>query len=181
MARIHQITKKEEIPSDKRHIVDAIIQSRGQITGPFPTLLHSPEVAGRVAHLGAYLRFESTLPPADKELAILTAAREFDCNYEWAAHVILARKAGVHEEAITIVANQGPLGTLTADEALVIQYGRELFRKHQVSETTFQAAKARYGEQGLVELTATMGYYGMIACVLNAFAVEPAPDAPHLP
>ena len=43
------------------------------------------------------------------------------------------------------------------------------------------AAKAIFGEQGVTELTATMGYYGMLACALNAFEVEPAPDAPSLP
>jgi 4-carboxymuconolactone decarboxylase len=38
-----------------------------------------------------------------------------------------------------------------------------------------------FGEKGVTELTATMGYYGMLACALNAFEVEPAPDAPRLP
>jgi len=41
-------------------------------------------------------------------------------------------------------------------------------RTHRVSETTFQALYARLGERGLVELTATIGYYAMLACTLNA-------------
>jgi hypothetical protein len=35
-----------------------------------------------------------------------------------------------------------------------------------------QIASSR-GVDGLVELTATVGYYGMLACTLNAFEVTP--------
>ena len=90
MARIRQITAKDEVPADKHDIFDSIATSRGRVSGPFSVLLNSPEVAGRAAHLGAYIRFESTLSPADRELAIITTSREFDCGYEWSAHATLA-------------------------------------------------------------------------------------------
>ena len=181
MARITQITTKDQVPADKTHIFEAITASRGQVSGPFAVLLNSPEVAGRAAHLGTYLRFESTLDAADRELAIITTSREFDCGYEWAAHARLAKEAGVRQEAIDVVANRGSLDSLTDDEALIVSYGRELFRDHRISDATFDAAKAKFGDQGVTELTATMGYYGMLACALNAFQVEPPPDAPKLP
>lgn len=181
MARIPQISGKDEVAEEYHHIVDSISSSRGRISGPFSVLLHSPEVAGRAAHLGAYIRFDSTLPGDLREVAINTAAREFDCDYEWAAHARLAKEAGVSDEAIDAIANRGELDALSEDEALVIQYGRELFRDHRISDATYKAAEARFGVQGVVELTATMGYYGMLACALNAFEVEPPADAPKLP
>jgi 4-carboxymuconolactone decarboxylase len=144
-------------------------------------LLNSPEVPGRAAHLGAYIRFESTLSDEKRELAIITAARECDCNYEGSAHAGLASDAGVRDEAIDVVANRGSVDSLSTEEATIVSYGRELFQDHRVSDATFDAAKAIFGEQGVTELTATMGYYGMLACALNAFEVEPAPDAPSLP
>jgi 4-carboxymuconolactone decarboxylase len=181
MARIPQITKKTEVPAEKQAIFDAIAASRGQVSGPFAILLHSPEIAGRAAHLGAYIRFESILSPAERELAIITTAREFDCDYEWSAHATLARKAGVREEAVAVVANRGALDTLTADEALIVRFGREMYQNRRVSDATFAAAQARFGNQGVVELTTTMGYYGMIACTLNTFQVEAPPGTPRLP
>ena len=48
---------------------------------------------------------------------------------------------------------------------------RELLHFHRLSEPTFQALYARLGERGMVELTATIGYYAMLACTLNAFDV----------
>ena len=181
MARIPQISAREDVPADKRDIFDAIAGSRGSVRGPFPTLLNSPEVAGRVAHLGTYLRYESTLSAEHRELAIITTARELDCDFEWGPHVTLAREAGVREEAIQVVANRGALELLGEDEARIVKYGRELLRDHRVSDETFEAAKTRFGNQGVTELTATMGYYAMLAYGLNAFEVEPAPDASRLP
>ena len=78
MARLDSITEKNQVPAEKHDIFDSIVGSRGRVSGPFSMLLHSPEVAGRAAHLGAYIRFESVLPADHRELAILTAAREFD-------------------------------------------------------------------------------------------------------
>ena len=51
----------------------------------------------------------------------------------------------------------------------------------RVSDNTFGKAEARFGVKGVTELTATMGYYAMLACALNTFEVEPAPDAERLP
>ena len=181
MARIPEVTTKAQVPPDKHDIFDAIAASRGRVSGPFSVLLNSPESAGRTANLGSYIRFESTLAPAERELAIITTSREFDCGYEWSAHATLAKEAGVRDEAIDVVANKGDLSELTTDEALIVRYGRELFRDHRISDETFSAARHRFGDQGITELTATMGYYGMLACALNAFEVEPQPGTPTLP
>ena len=181
MTRITQITERQQVDANKQHIFDSIATSRGRVSGPFSVLLNSPEVAGRAAHLGSYIRFESTLTPSQRELAIITTAREFDCAYEWAAHATLALEAGVQKDAVEIVANGGGLSALSDDDALIVGYGRELLRNHRVSEATFEAAKAQLGEQGVTELTATFGYYSMLACALNAFEVHPSPDMPQLP
>lgn len=181
MARITQITDRSQVDAAHQGVFDSIAESRGRVSGPFSVLLNSPEVAGRAAHLGAYIRFESALTAQQRELAIITAAREFDCAFEWAAHAPLAQDAGVRDAAVQAVADGAPLSELTDDEALIVGYGRELLREKRVSEPTFNAAKAAFGDKGITELTATFGYYGMLACALNAFEVQPPTDAPQLP
>jgi 4-carboxymuconolactone decarboxylase len=173
MPRLPQITSREEIAEDKRDIYDAIMGTRKRVAGPFSMLLYSPELAGRTAHLGTYLRWESVFTQAERETAILVAARESDCGYEFYSHSILAREAGVREEAIQAIANRLPIDRFTPEEATIVAYGRELLQTHRVSSETFEAAKAKYGAQGMVDLTATLGYYTMMACTINAFEVEP--------
>ena len=181
MARLPELTERDQIPQDKRSIFDAIARSRGKVGAPFSVLMNSPEVAGRAAHLGAYVRFETTLSPPDRELAVLTTSRELDCDFEWSSHLPLALEVGIRTEAIDAVANDGDLDPLTEGEATIVRFGRELLRAHRVSDGTFQAARDRLGPQGVTDLVATFGYYSMLACVLNALEVEPPPGSPRLP
>ena len=179
--RVPYLTDREDVPESGHESYDSIAESRGGVRGPFAVLLNSPEVAGRIGHLGAYVRYESGLPDAVRELAIITTAREFDCAYEWAAHEPIAREAGVRDEAIDVVADREAPDDLTETEALVVNYGRHLLGDHSVPDALFEDARAEFGVEGVVELTATMGYYNMIACVLNAFEVTPGEGSSELP
>lgn len=181
MARIPLIERKDELPAEHHAAFDLIAQSRGRVAGPFGILLHSPEVAKRAAHLGAYIRFESALSGVHRELAILATARALDCRYEWAAHVPLAKKAGVRAEAIAAIRDRRAPAGLVPDEAEIVAYVTQLLGAHRVDEATFGPLRARFGTQALVELTTTAGYYSMIACTLNAFDVQPDPGADVLP
>lgn len=181
MARVPLITKKDELPAEHHAAFDLITQSRGRVAGPFAVLLHSPEVARRIAHLGAYIRFESALSGEQRELAILATARAMDCRYEWAAHVPLAKKAGVRGEAIAAIRERRAPAGLTPAEAEIVQYVTVLLRAHRVDDAAYRAMRERFGERALVELTATAGYYSMIGCALNAFDVQPEPGADLLP
>jgi 4-carboxymuconolactone decarboxylase len=180
--RIPLVDRKEDLPAEQRGAWDQIAESRGHVAGPFSALLHAPEIARRVAHLGAYVRFESTaLAGPQRELAILATARAMDCRYEWAAHAPLARKAGVRDEAIAAIRDRRAPAGLTPDEAAIVTYVTQLLRDHRVDDKAFAAARERLGVPSLVELTASVGYYAMIACTLNGFAVEPDPGAERLP
>jgi 4-carboxymuconolactone decarboxylase len=154
----------------------------GQISGPFTVLMHSPAVAGRVAEVGAYIRFESMLPIAVRALAGIITARELDCRYVWAAWAPQAQRAGIGDEIIAAIRDRRPPSGLTEEQALVVAAGHELLRgNHQLSDATYQALLAHFGNQGAVELAATFGYFAMLAMPLNAFQVDPPPDRPVLP
>ena len=143
MARIPLIQKKDEVPAEHHAAFDAIAQSRGRIVGPFGVLLHSPEVAKRAAHLGAYLRFESALSGVERELVILTTARAMDCRFEWAAHAPLATKAGVRAAAIAAIRDRRAPAGLTAAEAEIVQYVTALLRAHRVDDAPCGFARPR--------------------------------------
>ena len=174
MARIAIIEKKEDLQPEHQSIYDGIAQSRGVVGGPFLALLHSPELAGRTAHLGSYVRFQSSLEPKVIELAALVSARELECKHEWAAHVNHAQKAGIPLDIVRAVHQCKDAAEFTFEDAQIVSFVREVLRAHRVNETTFQALYARLGERGLVELAATVGYYAMLACTLNTFDVATA-------
>jgi 4-carboxymuconolactone decarboxylase len=174
MARIATIDKREDLAQADQKIYDAIAASRGVVGGPWLALLHSPELAGRTAHLGSYVRFESSLDRKMLELAALTAARELGCKHEWAAHIVHGQKAGINLETIRAIHQRKATEHFSTEDAQVISYVREIISTHRVSETTFQALYGRLGEKGFVELAATVGYYAMLACTMNTFDVYTA-------
>ena len=122
-------------------------------------------------HLGSYVRFESSLDHKVIEFAALVSARELDCKHEWAAHVNHAQKAGITLDTIRAVYQKQGVETFSSEDAQLVSFVREMIHDHRVSEPTFQAIHGRFGDKGMVELSATIGYYAMLACTLNTFDV----------
>src|SRR5271165_5942491 len=108
MARLHPITSKDQVAAEHRAIFDSIVQSRGAVQGPFTMFLHSPELAGRLAHLGAFVRFEGSLDMRVRVLAAMTVAREFEAVYVWGAQTGGARRLGVPEATIAAIRERTP-------------------------------------------------------------------------
>ena len=182
MPRLPNLTDRAELPENLHRAYDAVAgQRQGKVSGPWGVLLHSPEVAVRGAALGEYLRWESALTPAQREIAVLAAARRFDAAVMWASHLQLANEAGVRHEVADVVAHDRDLASLTDDEADIVRYVRELLLNHRVSDVTFDALRRRLGDRGIVDLTALVGYYAFVAVALNAFQIEPPAGSPRLP
>jgi 4-carboxymuconolactone decarboxylase len=77
-----------------------------------------------------------------------------------------------------ILAEQMPAG-LSDEDATVLRYATELNRFNSVSDATYADALARFGERTVVELTALVGYYTMVAMTLNAHEI-PLPEGVEL-
>ncbi len=181
MPRLPEVLDRDQLPEDQRDLFEYLAGTRGSVRVPFSLILNSPETARRISHLGTFLRFESSLPQVVTELTVLTTAREYDCRHEWAAHTRLAREAGISDSTIEIIGNRRPLTELSEEEILPVRFARELLQEHVASEAAFDGALERFGNDGVIELTATIGYYGMLACLLNAMEVIPPDTAPQLP
>lgn len=176
--RLPIIDDRTKIDDKYQHYFDKIVETRGGIRGPFQMLLHSPELANRIANLGTYIRFEAGLPDSVREIAILTTARAHDCAFEWVAHEPIAVDAGVDPQTIDIIANTESVTTLPRIDAMTIRFCRELIHCNRVSEETYKDLESEFCQAEMVELTGTVGYYIMIACVLNCFIVKPDTAAP---
>ncbi len=180
MARLTPITEKDQLAPQDRAIGEAIGRSRGAIQGPFTMLLHSPQLAGRVAHLGAFVRFEGALDMKVRVLAAMTVARELDALYVWGAQTGGARRLGVAESAIAAIREKGSKG-LSPEEELVVQATRELLRRHRISKAHWEKLLSRFGEEGVMELLGVIGYYSMLATVVNGCELEASEGAEKLP
>ena len=173
MARVPTATK-DSIPAGQEATFQEVVDQRGEVpaSGPASIMINAPEIAKRAAHLSDYLRKESSLSLRVQELAMLVTARELDCQYIWNAHAASGRREGLADETVDRLRERQDLAGLPSDEAAVVDFGREFFRTHRVSSSSFDAALAQFGIRGATELTNLMGYYAMLAFNINAFEVD---------
>jgi hypothetical protein len=169
------LVKRDQLPGGEAlRVYDAVVgkdpNGKDRPTapmGPVNTSLLSPGVAVPMNQLNQYLR-NTVAGPAMFQICSLIAAREFDENYEWNSHEVGARRANVDPKTIDAIKFNRPLDGIPEKDALVIRFGRALFREHAVSPELYAKVVDVFGKQGMFELTAVMGDYAMAAIMLRA-------------
>jgi 4-carboxymuconolactone decarboxylase len=152
----------------QRRLIDELLAGeRGSLEGPFNVFLRSPEVGNLLQRVGEHVRFRTSLTPRLNEMAILMTARWWLSQFEWHAHEPLARKAGLPEEIIGALKAGTRPAQMQPEEAAIYDFCAELRDRRRVSDATFAAAVKLLGEQGVMDLMATMGYYDLVSMALN--------------
>ena len=173
MPRLDPITSKSGLPAEQQAAADAVLEVFGHIRGPFSMLLHSPKLARDLLPMVTFVRHNNVIAPHVRFAAILTAARENEAKYVWAAQVEQARKNGIGEALIDLVRSRADLSKFPAEERAAVDYVRQLVRNHRVDDATFAALKGEHDGKWMVELTAIVTFFGFVSQVCNAFEVEP--------
>ena len=174
-----------ELPADaltdaQKEAAAAFQAERGvPVFGPFTPLLRSPEMMQCASRMGLYLRYNSVLPLRISEFTILIVAREWSQQVEWHIHHPIALKAGVAPETTEAIAEGRRPTTMSADEALAYDFSIELQRNRAVSDPTYAALVARFGEQGAIDLTGINGYYALLAMTMNVARTALPEGAPR--
>lgn len=177
MARLPYINR-EMLEGEALDTYDRIAETRGSVEpdtpmpNSFRTLLNNPGAAAAVGQLGEYLRFNCSLDPVVREIAILSVAQRTGSGYEWAHHEPVARAVGVRDVVIeSIHAGRAPMG-LPAKEGVFAQAAKELVDSGNLTDRTFQAIEHLLGPAGVVDFIVLVGYYAMLATALRALGVE---------
>jgi 4-carboxymuconolactone decarboxylase len=170
--RVPLLTRHEDLRPAEQHFLDRIVMTRGRLSRAFQVLLHTPDVAARVAHVGEFLIYDSVLPPPVKTLVWLIAAREYDCEYELALALAHARRAGLQAELVDAIETGADLPHMPHDQALLTGFCYALLRgNHHVPDSTYGEVIAAFGVPATSQIAATIGYFVMWAFVLNALNV----------
>src|SRR5260221_9899056 len=145
------LPRREDLSPAAAAIYDSLADPKGGsirgLRGPGGFHLHSPELSRHTRPLNHYLRYEAGLGARLRELAILTTARELDSQFEWAAHEPEALREGISPEIIDTIRYRKDTGSLDAVDAVVIEFGREIFTTRKVRSTTFARALAHFGRR----------------------------------
>ena len=187
MARLTPV-RPEAMTDDQRTLYEAILGGKrgpgmrredGALIGPFNAMLLNPHVGDRVQRLGEALRFDISLPRNVIEVATLVVGSHWRAQFEWWAHERLAKQAGVSEAVIAAIKDGERPDFSNDDEAGAYDVASELYRTQRLTDASYAKAVQRFGESGVFELIALVGYYSLVSLLLNGFDVPlPAGETP---
>ena len=173
-SRLPLLTRADMPDEDAAQIFDMLAGPSGEPPrGTIAIALYSPAVAAALGRISAYLRAESSLEPGLLELLGLIAAREMDLAYEWSTHYQSALQAGLPPAVIEAVRLNGPTARLANFDALIIDFGRQLFRSRHVDSATFAAVVQRQGRRGTFEIILALTYPMMAGILQRAVDQRP--------
>lgn len=176
--RFRGLTYEELTPAQKV-IADRALAGRGAV-GIFNITLRSPELSDAMRGISAS-RTQPLLSTRQNELAILLTGRFWTTQYEWMVHHRAAARAGLSEETIAAIADGKHPAALQPDETAIYNFLSELLNLRQVSDATFQAAKEKIGEKGIVDLIGLTGFYQTVSLMMNVDRFPlPAGQKPEL-
>lgn len=132
--------------------------------GPAHVSIYSP----REIDLGIPSGAKSPVGPRYFQLAVLITAREIDQQYEWTAHELAGRRQGLEQAVIDVVKYNQDVASLSEKDALLITFGRALFREHRVSSELWASMVSHFGRQRTVQLMMIMGEYFKAGFMMNA-------------
>ncbi len=174
------------IPADKQTDAQkkAIAGMQGgsfSVGGPFIALLREPKLAEQTVAMATFFRNESALGPKVTEFVIMLAARDWTQNFEWTAHYSRAQKVGLKQETVDAIAQGRRPLNMPEDEEIAYDFWNELTHNKSVSDATYDRALKKFGESGVVTITALSGYYAMLAMVLNVSRAPILPENASVP
>ena len=161
-------------------LVDAILHRRGgELLNLDKALLWSEPLA---RGWNTYLKNVRTGLGASRklrELGICTVALITEAHYEYHHHAPDFLAAGGSQASLDALQafaqstdGRGPVG-LSGDEALVALYAAQMTRDVKVDDALFAQLKERFETAELVEITAAIATYNMVARFLVALGVTP--------
>jgi alkylhydroperoxidase family enzyme len=149
------------------------ILNRGRVkTNVARMIANSDAIFYPFSMLGNSLLTRTKLDGKFREIAILRTAAVSRSKYEWTQHVPIARSAGVSDEQIAAIENWEAAKCFNEVERLVLKFTDEVARNVKGSAATLQALCKHMGPQELVELVMSIGFWGLVARVLETTEVD---------
>ena len=146
----------------------------GRLIGPFNPFLLNPAVASKFLDLQLAEQSHTSISERVRQVVSLAVGAVWRADYELYAHSAVARKAGISEDAVRTLANDGLLNGLSEHKKIAERVARQWSTSHRIDDALYREAEQAFGRQGLFDIAALIGIYHMVCATLSMFAV-PAP------
>ena len=144
----------------------------GHVYNIFTTLARHPQLLKRWLVFGGHVLSKSTLPPRDREIAILRMGWLCRAEYEFGHHVAIGKQAGLSDQDIKRITEGPDAAGLDPFEATLIRAVDELQANTFIGDATWKALAERYSTEQLLDFLFAAGQYKLVSMVLNSVGVQ---------
>lgn len=181
--RVHPLSA-DNLSSEQLAMIDAINASINSVRDCDPpeffrTVIKHPALFRCQVEAGT-MYFRGTIPPRQRELAILRIGWLCQAPYEWGEHVEIAKRYGVVTEEIERVTQGSSAPGWSELEAAILSGVEELLGNHAMSDATWATLSASWSEEQLLEFPMLVGAYISTALQQNTLRMRLMPDNPGL-
>lgn len=156
----------------KDHEIMKPFKKDNSVMNIFTTLLNHQDLFKRWLVFANHILFKSSIPAKEKEIAILRIGFLCKCEYEWAQHVVIARRAGLDDSIIEEIKIGEESAKFSELQRLVIRSVDELHKYAHISDKTWGGLQKYYSQNQLIDLIFTVGQYNLVSMALNTLKVQ---------
>ncbi len=171
MSRVKMI-QNDQASLELNEIYNNLTKNGARIINLYRVVAHNPRALLNFLRLGNSLLVGTELQPKLRELAILRIAKLAGSKYEWSQHYPIALELGIEEKQIQAISTWITSANFNELERAVLQYTDEVAQNVEVKDDTFRLLQRYLNERAIVELTLSIGYWGMVARVLVPLQID---------
>lgn len=143
------------------------------------TLIKHPPLYRCQMEMGTAI-FKGTIPPRDRELAVLRIGWLSRAPFEWGEHVDISKRYGVTDAEVDRVTRGSSAPGWSEHDAAILRGVEELIGDQALSDATWATLARSWNEQQLIEFPMMVGQYVATAFLQNTLRMRLASDNPGL-
>lgn len=166
---------QDPAPADESAVAAAYAEVRAlgrPLLNFYRVLANQPPALRAFLGMSRYVRDQSTLPPALRELTILATAFALGVRYEQVHHLAAARRAGVSDAKVAAFPAWQSSAAFDKAERAAMTYAHEVATTRRVRDKTFDALRAYFTPPQIIDLALVVAWYHLCGALLEPLEVD---------
>jgi 4-carboxymuconolactone decarboxylase len=143
-----------------------------RVLNVFATLARHQDLYRRWMPFANHVLFKSSLPPREREMAILRIGWLCRSGYEFHQHTRIGREAGLSDAEIERLKSSPDAPGWSESESALLRAVDDLHGDQFIGEETWKRLSKHYDERQVMDLVFAVGQYTLVSMALNSFGVQ---------
>ena len=171
MARV-KLLEKDEVDPTTKDFYEKSVTATGRVLNLFKVLAHSPKICRDWNRMGTTILRKCKLDPKIRQIAIIRVGEHAQAQYELTAHRGIGLQTGLTQAQVDDIADWKGSENFSDQELTILEFTDQVVLDYKATDETYAKISEFLSPQEIVELTVTIGFYGMVTRTLETFQID---------